>query len=597
MKKALFAVSSLGLGHATRSLAVIRHFIEEYDITIISYGNALRFLQEELSGHSVSFIEVEDYPPLERGEGAYFYLYLFADLIKTNFLIKSEHKVTAQMQDDYEFIFSDGRYGVCSAKTPSFLLSHQISFMPPKWLGLFKFVTDFSNYFYFKNFNKVFIADYKKYDKSLAGNLSHTALTHFFPHDYIGIVSSYKKVDIKEDIDYLFIISGYLKEKKENFVSKLLEQAKKLDGKKVFILGDTSVQEVQHIEGDITIYPSATKDLREELFSRAKIIISRTGYTTIMDLVELDKKAMLFPTPNSTEQEYLASYHKYKDYFVICEDEDSFNLKELADKVAQTVPLKASSKTNEALKHIEKSVKSYFHKHFFSIIVPVFDEEKYLDETIEKLSKLDYDKDCFEVIIVENGSSDESYKIAKSYEESIENLKVYQSKKGVSKAKNLGLKCASENSDFSIFLDADTLLEKDFLSELNNHLNKNRDDNFCVGTTAIKPSDSNSWYDKCWYKFFDIAHKITKTSYSIQIAKTSVAREVKFDEELNYSEDLKFIKTMMIFGDFFFLNTNQVAASSRRFRQDGYFKTLFYWNIQALTPEKFKKHKPYSSVR
>ncbi len=596
MKKALFAVSSLGLGHATRSLAVIRHFIQEYEITVISYGNALRFLQDELSGYSVSFIEIEDYPLLERGEGVYFYFYLFMDLIKTNFLIKSEHKVAAQMQDDYEFIFSDGRYGVYSVKTPSFLLSHQISFMPPKWLGLFKFVTDFSNYFYFKNFNKVFIADYKKYDKSLAGNLSHAALTHFFPHDYIGIVSSYKKMDIKEDIDYLFIISGYLKKKKESFVSKLLEQAKKLDGKKVFIFGDVSAQEVQHMEGDITIYPSATKDLRKELFSRAKIIISRTGYTTIMDLVELDKKAILFPTPNSTEQEYLASYHKYKDYFVICEDED-INLKELTDKIAQTVPLKASSKTDEALKHIEKSVKSYFHKNFFSIIVPAFDEEKYLDETIKKLSKLNYDKNYFEVIIVENGSSDESYKIAKSYEENMENIKVYQSEKGVSKAKNLGLKHASENSDFSIFLDADTLLEKDFLSELNNYLNKNTDNNLCAGTTAIKPSNSSSTYDKCWYKFFDIAHKITKTSYSVQIAKTSVAREVKFDEELNYSEDLKFIKTMMIFGDFFFLNTKQVATSTRRFRRDGYFKTLFYWNIQALTPEKFKKHKPYSSVR
>ena len=71
MKKALFAVSSLGLGHATRSLAVIRYFIREYDITVISYGNALRFLQEELSEDNVSFIEIEDYPKLERGEGIY----------------------------------------------------------------------------------------------------------------------------------------------------------------------------------------------------------------------------------------------------------------------------------------------------------------------------------------------------------------------------------------------------------------------------------------------------------------------------------------------------------------------------------------------
>ena len=598
MKKALFAVSSLGLGHATRSLAVIKHFMKEYDITVISYGNTLRFMQEELLEYNVSFIEIEDYPKLERGEGVYFYLYLFMDLIKTNFVIKSEHKVTAQIQDDFEFIFSDGRYGVNSAKVPSFLLSHQISFMPPKWLSLFKFVTDFSNYFYFKNFNKVFIADYKKYRKSLAGNLSHTSLTHFFPHDYIGIVSSYKKLDIQEDIDYLFIISGYLEDKKESFVSNLLEKAKKLDGKKVFILGNPNEKDISYIEeDDITIYPSATKDFRNELFCRAKIIVSRTGYTTIMDLVELDKKAILFPTSNSTEQEYLASYHKYKDYFVICEDEDTFDLKELSGKLEQTTPLNPTSKTKEALISIEKTIKSYFHKNFFSIVVPVFNEEKYLPDTIDKLRDLDYDGSKFEIIIVENGSTDKSYMIAKSFEQSLGNIKVYQSEKGVSKAKNLGLKYADKESDFTIFLDADTLLEKDFLNELNNYLNKNAQNNLTIGATAIKPAEGNSWYDKCWYKFFDIGHRITKTSYSIQIAKTSVAREVKFDEELNYSEDLKFIKTMMIFGDFFFLGTKQVATSSRRFREDGYFKTLFYWNIQALTPEKFKKHKPYSSVR
>jgi len=598
MKKALFAVSSLGLGHATRSLAIIKHFMKEYDITIISHGNALKFLQEELSQSNTTFMEVEDYPKLERGERMYFYLYLFMDLIKTNFVIRDEHKMTNEMEDDFSFIFSDGRYGIYSKRVPSFLLSHQISFMPPKWLSFFKFVTDFSNYLYFKNFNKVFIADYKKYDESLAGNLSHTPLTHFFSHDYIGIVSSYKKLDIKEDVDYLFIISGYLEDKKKSFISKLLEQAKKLDGKKVFILGDVGKHDVTQMqEDDITIYPSVTKDFRNELFCRAKIIVSRTGYTTIMDLVELDKKAILFPTPNSTEQEYLATYHKYKDYFVICENEDNFDLRELSGKLEQTISLNPPSKTEEALIYIDKTFKSYFHKNFFSIIVPIFNEEKYLSKCVEKLLELDYDKNDFEIILVENGSTDDSYKIAKFYEENEENLKTYQSQKGVSKAKNMGLKYASENSDFTIFLDADTLLKKDFLNELNNHINKNAKNNLSIGTTAINPSDSGSWYDRCWYKFFDIAHKFTKTSYSIQIAKTSVAREVKFDVDLNYSEDLKFIKTMLVFGDFFFLNTNQVATSSRRFRQDGYFKTLFYWNIQAWTPEKFKKNKPYSSVR
>jgi len=598
MKKVLFAVSSLGLGHATRSLAIMKHFIREYEITIISHDKALIFLQEELSDENVNFIDFEDYPKLERGEGIKFYLYLLTDLIKTSFVIKDEHKKCLMIEDKYEFMFSDGRYGVYSDRIPSFLLSHQISFMPPRYLGMFKFITDFSNYSYFKKFNKVFIPDYKKTNDSIAGNLSHAIMTKFFPHDYIGVVSSYKKLDVEEDIDYLFIISGYLQEKKDNFVSKLLEQAKKLEGKKVFMLGDPNSNDIVKMdEYDITIYPSATKEFRNKLFCRAKVVISRTGYTTMLDLVELDKKAILFPTSNSTEQEYLASYHKYKDYFVICEDENNFDLKELSNKLDDTISLVPKNKTNEALLNIEKTVKSFFHKNFFTIVIPIYNEEKYIEQTLNKLLKLDYDKKYFEIILVENGSTDDSYNIVLSYEEISNNIKVYQSEKGVSKAKNLGLKYANEKSDLTIFLDADTLLEKDFLKEINNHINKNANHNLVMGTTSIKPSDSSSWYDKSWFKFYDIGHKLTKTSYSIQIAQTNIAQKVRYDEDLNYSEDLKLINEMRLFGDFFFLNTNQVSTSTRRFKKDGYFKTLFFWNVQALTPYKNKINKPYSSVR
>jgi UDP:flavonoid glycosyltransferase YjiC (YdhE family) len=52
MKKALFAISSLGLGHATRTLSVIKHFAKEYKIDIISYANTLNFLKEELKEYN-----------------------------------------------------------------------------------------------------------------------------------------------------------------------------------------------------------------------------------------------------------------------------------------------------------------------------------------------------------------------------------------------------------------------------------------------------------------------------------------------------------------------------------------------------------------
>ncbi|NIA10669.1 MAG: glycosyltransferase, partial [Nitrospiraceae bacterium] len=253
------------------------------------------------------------------------------------------------------------------------------------------------------------------------------------------------------------------------------------------------------------------------------------------------------------------------------------------------------TKTKEAIEKIDNRIKSYFKKNFFSIIIPVYNEEKYLPKLFEKLSKINYDD--FEIIAVENGSTDNSYKLLKEYEEKNSKFKVKKSKKGISIAKNEGLKHISNKSDYVIFLDSDTYFEKDFLKELNNFLNKNYDKPYYIGTTAIKPAESNLLYDKIWYKIFDIFHKLSKTSYSIQIAKSDIAKKIGFDEELNFSEDLKFIKDILIFGEFFFVNSDKIYTSTRRFRKNGYFKTVFEWILQAFAPKKIKKNKKYPSYR
>ena len=62
--QALFAISSLGLGHATRTLAVIRAYLQRgYGITVVSTGNALAFLRLELADSpGVDFRDMADYP-------------------------------------------------------------------------------------------------------------------------------------------------------------------------------------------------------------------------------------------------------------------------------------------------------------------------------------------------------------------------------------------------------------------------------------------------------------------------------------------------------------------------------------------------------
>lgn len=357
----LFAISSLWLGHATRTLPIIKYYLEKwYFIDIISFWNALNFLKKEFKDiDKIWFFELEDYPPLERWKWIKFYFYLIVDLQKTKKLIKNENNFVKKIEKNYDFIISDWRYWVYSKKIPSFLISHQLSFVMPKWLGIFQKISDYNNIKYFKNFNRILIPDYEDKKNNLAWKLSHPSWIEKINYDYIWILSDFylEKKDFKEKIDYLFTITWYLKESKNSFVNKLIKQAKKLNWEKIFSLWDYSKNEIKTQKNNILIYSNFTKKQKNEFFNKAKVIVSRAGYTTIMDLVELDKKAILFPTPNQTEQEYLAKY--LKDYFVIWDNND-FDLVDLSEKIKNTKNFDFPSKTKETLKKIDKIIKKYF---------------------------------------------------------------------------------------------------------------------------------------------------------------------------------------------------------------------------------------------
>ena len=359
----LFGISSLWLGHATRTLVIIKYFLEKwYNIDIISYWNALNFLKSELKNTNTWFIELVDYPLLERWNGIIFYFYLIIDLFSTKRIIKKENKFIKNRAKNYDYIISDGRYWIYSKFVPSFLISHQLSFIMPKWLWIFQRVSDKQNMAYFKNFTKVLIPDYEDKNNNLAWLLSHPNWISKINHNYIWNLSSFFSLDgwinIKErsnyeaSIDFLFTISWYLLDNKDAFVNKLINESKNLKWNKVFILGDTKNNYIKKLENNITIYSSVWWDIRQKLFKNAEIIISRAGYTTIMDLVELDKKAILYPTPHQTEQEYLANYLKNKNYFVIWKDSD--NLVDLVNQTKNLQKINFKEKTQETLKKLDK---------------------------------------------------------------------------------------------------------------------------------------------------------------------------------------------------------------------------------------------------
>jgi UDP-N-acetylglucosamine:LPS N-acetylglucosamine transferase len=83
---------------------------------------------------------------------------------------------------------------------------------------------------------------------------------------------------------------------------------------------DTAISSGNNLQLDSTsspqVYSFLSAEQQQNIMNRAKFIIARPGYTTVMELAELNKNRVLFlPTPGQTEQEYLADYYEKHKYF------------------------------------------------------------------------------------------------------------------------------------------------------------------------------------------------------------------------------------------------------------------------------------------
>lgn len=108
----------------------------------------------------------------------------------------------------------------------------------------------------------------------------------------------------------------------------------------------------------------------------------------------------------------------------------------------------------------------------YSIIIPVYNVEEYLDRCLKSILNQTYSN--YEVIIVNDGSPDNSDNIIKSYEKEDKRFKEYKKVNGgLSDARNYGLKYAT--GDYLIFIDADDYIENNYLEKVNDVLEKNKD--------------------------------------------------------------------------------------------------------------------------
>ncbi len=305
----IYSLCSWGLGHATRSLPVIRKLIEEdHNLTIISSGRSLQLLQYEL-GSRVKYLNIPDYPMIVSENSRQF---IAKTLIYWPSFIKRMEEGLQQLnkvlkRSSYHRIISDGRYDMYSKTVPSFFISHQIRIMNPLRIHLFERGSETFNAFFFKRFQEIIIPDFRK--NGLSGDLSHNLkkIDEENLH-YVGILSDFSQRKIAKDIDFFVSLSGP-EPQRSILEKKILAQIDQLKGSVVMSLGKTEEKEPSPNK-DIQIYTYLSKEEREKLLNRSKLVISRSGYSTIMDLAVIGTKALLIPTPGQIEQEYLAQHLK-----------------------------------------------------------------------------------------------------------------------------------------------------------------------------------------------------------------------------------------------------------------------------------------------
>ena len=118
-----------------------------------------------------------------------------------------------------------------------------------------------------------------------------------------------------------------------------------------------------------------------------------------------------------------------------------------------------------------------------SIIVPVFNVEKFLTRCLDSLiNQNSYEN--YEIILIDDGSTDNSGKICDEYAEKFKKIKVIHKKnEGVSKARNLGINNAK--GEYITFVDSDDFVENNMLINFHNIIKTKKDDLIFCGHNNI----------------------------------------------------------------------------------------------------------------
>lgn len=325
-KNILVAPLDWGAGHTTRCIPIVKALLACGAKPIVA-GNThqLRIFTETFPG--IQSVLLDGYNIRYSAANRFFQAGLLSQLPGLLQTIKKEHQWLSQKTSELQLdgIISDNRYGLYSRSVPSVILCHQPAIKSGVGNGADNLVQRM-HYRYLNRFSSVWIPDTAS-GPGLGGRLSHC---NKMPEDYfyIGWLSRFAGLAMEQkgsrQSRLLILLSG--PEPQRTILSDILwSQALAYPGKVVFAEGSDNAPQQESIPEHISYHTRLGQDALTVELTRADIVVCRSGYSTLMDLVATGKRAILIPTPGQTEQEYLGKHLHERGVFY-CATQQNFNL-------------------------------------------------------------------------------------------------------------------------------------------------------------------------------------------------------------------------------------------------------------------------------
>lgn len=308
-----------GLGHATRIVTIIKNLALQNKITIAACGSSAEILKNEFPN-----LEHVQSPLLEikysdkKINSQLKYGLLIPKLVK--FYIQNRRFIRQFTKTNkVDLIISDNSFGFFSKKIRSIFITHQINIQFRSKLA--QKIAFLLNKINIEKFDECLIPD-SIYGFKFSGKLSDSSKIKITCRN-IGILSRFdrsKKMQEVEKVEIIAILSGP-EPYRSIFEKKIVEILSKTNLKSLIVQG-LPKNKFSKIIGNLKIVNNLSTNEMQDFLTQTPIIITRSGYSTIMDLAYLRKTALIIPTPSQTEQEFLAKYLHQHKLFYTCNQGD-----------------------------------------------------------------------------------------------------------------------------------------------------------------------------------------------------------------------------------------------------------------------------------